>query len=57
MYVPCKVFCETIYAFLGTALYGNSFLTEANVERIVTTLCKVRGAALKFGQMMSIQGN
>lgn len=41
----------------GTALYGNSFLTEANVERIVTTLCKVRGAALKFGQMMSIQDN
>lgn len=31
------------------------FLTEANVQRIVDTLCKVRGAALKLGQMLSIQ--
>uniref|UniRef100_A0A8C7HGS0 Atypical kinase COQ8A, mitochondrial n=1 Tax=Oncorhynchus kisutch TaxID=8019 RepID=A0A8C7HGS0_ONCKI len=28
---------------------------EANAERIVRTLCKVRGAALKLGQMLSIQ--
>ena len=31
------------------------FLTEENAERIVATLCKVRGAALKLGQMLSIQ--
>lgn len=31
------------------------FLTEENVTRIVDTLCKVRGAALKLGQMLSIQ--
>lgn len=31
------------------------FLTEENMERIVDTLCKVRGAALKLGQMLSIQ--
>uniref|UniRef100_A0A8C8SSS5 Atypical kinase COQ8A, mitochondrial n=1 Tax=Pelusios castaneus TaxID=367368 RepID=A0A8C8SSS5_9SAUR len=30
-------------------------LSEANAERIVRTLCKVRGAALKLGQMLSIQ--
>lgn len=35
----------------------NPFLTEANAERIVNTLCKVRGAALKLGQMLSIQDN
>ncbi|KAL1237838.1 Atypical kinase COQ8A [Trichinella pseudospiralis] len=35
----------------------NPFLTEANLERLVTTLCRVRGAALKFGQMISIQDN
>lgn len=29
--------------------------TEANVNRIVETLCKVRGAVLKLGQMLSIQ--
>lgn len=32
------------------------FLTSANAERIVETLCRVRGAALKLGQMLSIQG-
>ncbi|XP_053329124.1 atypical kinase COQ8B, mitochondrial [Spea bombifrons] len=35
----------------------NTFLSEANAERIVDTLCKVRGAALKIGQMLSIQDN
>jgi len=34
----------------------NLLLTEANANRIVDTLCKVRGAALKVGQMLSIQG-
>ncbi|XP_070578812.1 atypical kinase COQ8B, mitochondrial-like [Ptychodera flava] len=36
---------------------GSILLTEANAERIVNTLCKVRGAALKLGQMLSIQDN
>lgn len=31
------------------------FLTDENVQRIVDTLCKVRGAALKLGQMVSLQ--
>uniref|UniRef100_V9KJT1 Putative aarF domain-containing protein kinase 4-like protein n=1 Tax=Callorhinchus milii TaxID=7868 RepID=V9KJT1_CALMI len=31
------------------------FLSEWNAERIVRTLCRVRGAALKVGQMLSIQ--
>ncbi|NXW87559.1 COQ8B kinase, partial [Alopecoenas beccarii] len=30
-------------------------LSEANAERLVATLCRVRGAALKLGQMISIQ--
>lgn len=39
-----------------TAVLGsNPFLTDANAERIVNTLCKVRGAALKLGQMLSMQ--
>ncbi|XP_046418524.1 atypical kinase COQ8B, mitochondrial isoform X1 [Neodiprion fabricii] len=33
------------------------FLTKANTERIVSTLCKVRGAGLKIGQILSIQDN
>lgn len=45
-----------MHFFLGALIEGNVILTEANVERIVDTLCKVRGAALKFGQMLSIQG-
>ncbi|KAM9002365.1 atypical kinase COQ8A, mitochondrial [Sarcophilus harrisii] len=36
-------------------LDSSPFLSEANAERIVSTLCKVRGAALKLGQMLSIQ--
>ncbi|XP_067364310.1 atypical kinase COQ8B, mitochondrial isoform X3 [Channa argus] len=39
------------------ALLDSPFLSEANAERIVDTLCKVRGAALKIGQMLSIQDN
>ncbi|XP_067831893.1 atypical kinase COQ8A, mitochondrial-like [Heptranchias perlo] len=36
-------------------LDSSSILSEANAGRIVDTLCKVRGAALKLGQMLSIQ--
>ncbi|KAJ8009117.1 hypothetical protein DPEC_G00085520 [Dallia pectoralis] len=36
-------------------LDSSLFMSEANAERIVRTLCKVRGAALKLGQMLSIQ--
>ena len=39
----------------GAKLDGSIILTEANAERIVATLCRVRGAALKLGQMLSIQ--
>jgi len=38
-------------------LDGSLVLNEANAERIVSTLCKVRGAALKLGQILSIQDN
>jgi aarF domain-containing kinase len=34
---------------------SSSFLSDQNMERIVDTLCRVRGAALKLGQMISIQ--
>ena len=40
----------------SSALGNSPFLTEANIERIVNTLCRVRGAALKLGQMISLQG-
>ena len=39
----------------GSRLDGSVILSEANAERIVETLCKVRGAALKIGQIISIQ--
>ncbi|XP_023329507.1 atypical kinase COQ8B, mitochondrial isoform X2 [Eurytemora carolleeae] len=41
----------------GAKLEDSMVLTEANAERIVSTLCKVRGAALKLGQILSIQDN
>ncbi len=31
---------------------GSLLLNEANAERIVATLCRVRGAALKMGQIL-----
>ena len=33
------------------------FLTEANMDRVVSTMCRMRGAALKVGQIVSIQDN
>ncbi|XP_055450825.1 atypical kinase COQ8B, mitochondrial isoform X1 [Psammomys obesus] len=40
-----------------SGLDSSPFLSEANAERFVQTLCTVRGAALKIGQMLSIQDN
>ncbi len=39
-----------------TTTNSNPLLTQTNIEMIVNTLCRVRGAALKIGQMISIQG-
>lgn len=30
-------------------------MTEDNAERLANALCRMRGAALKLGQMLSIQ--
>ena len=35
---------------------GSLMLTEANVTRLVSKLSQMRGAALKIGQFLSIQG-
>ena len=40
---------------IGAVDNTNPLLTQANIEKIVNTLCRVRGAALKIGQMISIQ--
>lgn len=46
-----------VFMLIESAILDNKLLlTEANANRIVDTLCKVRGAALKLGQMLSIQG-
>ncbi|XP_055547204.1 atypical kinase COQ8B, mitochondrial [Wyeomyia smithii] len=39
----------------GTLDPKEALLSPSNCERIVDTLCKVRGAALKLGQILSIQ--
>lgn len=39
----------------GTTNIREAVLNPSNTERIVDTLCKVRGAALKIGQILSIQ--
>ncbi|CAK5054260.1 unnamed protein product [Meloidogyne enterolobii] len=40
----------------NTSSISNPLFTPENAERIVQMLCRVRGAALKLGQMISIQG-
>lgn len=54
----CVLLLFTLYICFADmkALLDSPLLSEANAERIVNTLCKVRGAALKIGQMLSIQG-
>ena len=64
----CLQFCcvdvileqDLMHCFLilldNAVLDKNLLLSEANANRIVDTLCRVRGAALKVGQMLSIQG-
>lgn len=39
----------------GSTNVRDALLSPQNAERIVDTLCKVRGAALKLGQILSIQ--
>eukprot|EP00128_Syssomonas_multiformis_P007061 Colp12_sorted_trinity150504_noHs@8846 len=36
---------------------GSALASTGNLERVVATLCRMRGAALKLGQMLSIQDN
>ena len=48
---------ETFRRVTGGAASGSSLMVSAgNMERLVAKLSKMRGAALKLGQMMSFQG-
>ena len=40
----------------GVGGSGSLMLSESNMERLVARLSRMRGAALKLGQMMSFQG-
>ena len=39
----------------GGGSSGNVVTNDANADRVAATLCRMRGAALKMGQMLSIQ--
>ena len=39
----------------GTTGVGSAAASDANADRLAATLCRMRGAALKLGQMLSIQ--
>ena len=39
----------------GADQQGHPAMSEANAERLAQMLCRMRGAALKFGQLLSIQ--
>jgi aarF domain-containing kinase len=40
----------------GNGNRGSILLSAGNMDRLVARLSKMRGAALKLGQMMSFQG-
>jgi aarF domain-containing kinase len=46
---------EGLKRFTGSGADGSLMLSEANMNRLVAKLSKMRGAALKLGQMMSFQ--
>jgi aarF domain-containing kinase len=46
---------EGLKRFTGSGTDGSLVLSEANMNRLVAKLSKMRGAALKLGQMMSFQ--
>jgi aarF domain-containing kinase len=46
---------EGFKRFTGSGSDGSLVLSEANMNRLVAKLSKMRGAALKLGQMMSFQ--
>jgi len=46
---------EGFKRFTGSGADGSLVLSEANMNRLVAKLSKMRGAALKLGQMMSFQ--
>ena len=47
---------ESFRRITGGGATGSLMLSEANMERLVAKLSRMRGAALKLGQMMSFQG-
>ncbi|KAK8213344.1 hypothetical protein M8818_002643 [Zalaria obscura] len=46
---------ESLRRVTGSGADGSLMLSEANMERLVAKLSRMRGAALKLGQMMSFQ--
>ncbi|PHH80311.1 hypothetical protein CDD82_1839 [Ophiocordyceps australis] len=46
---------EGVSRVFGGGGQGSVLLSEGNMERLVSKLSRMRGAALKFGQMMSFQ--
>ena len=47
---------EGFRRFTGGSGEGSLMLSESNMNRLVAKLSRMRGAALKLGQMMSFQG-
>ena len=47
---------ESFRRFAGGSSEGSVMMSEGNMNRLVAKLSRMRGAALKLGQMMSFQG-
>ena len=51
----CLCVCQNKPQGDGKKPLYSPYLTEGNAERLANALCRMRGAALKLGQMLSIQ--
>lgn len=47
---------ESLRRLTGGSSEGSLMLSEGNMNRLVAKLSRMRGAALKLGQMISFQG-
>jgi aarF domain-containing kinase len=46
---------EGVSRLFGQSSGGSVYINDANADRLSASLCRMRGAALKMGQMLSIQ--
>ena len=55
MEIASRIINRAVPSAAGSSSSSSPVVNDANADRLVETLCRMRGAALKLGQMLSIQ--